>query len=120
MAVCVEVLGYRVVVSSPYPGQVKKMSLVQGISRFSYVYEGLTPFSVYRVDYIGGFAGDLVPHIVAFAGGVAELFSLHHVWTDCAPLCPTRSAPVWNPEEHSVVFCIYQYVFLVAVSFECC
>ncbi|KAH3833878.1 hypothetical protein DPMN_107194 [Dreissena polymorpha] len=68
------------------------MSLVQGISRFSYVYEGLTPFAVYSVDYIGGFAGDLVPHIVAFAGGVAELFSLHHVWTDCAPLCPTRSA----------------------------
>ena len=96
LAVCVEVLGYRVVVSSPYAGQVKKMSLVQGISRFSYVYEGLTPFAVYSVDYIGGFAGDLVPHIVAFAGGIAELFGLHHVRTDCAPLRPTRSAPVWT------------------------
>ncbi|KAH3812421.1 hypothetical protein DPMN_140852 [Dreissena polymorpha] len=80
------------------------MSLVQGISRFSYVYEGLTPFAVYSVEYIGGFAGDLVPHIVAFAGGVAELLSLHHVWTDCAPLYPTRSAPVGNSEKHPVVF----------------
>ncbi|KAH3777458.1 hypothetical protein DPMN_178905 [Dreissena polymorpha] len=96
------------------------MSLVQGISRFSYAYEGLTPFAVYSVDYISGFTGDLVPHILAFAGGVAELFSLHHVWTDCAPLCPTRSAPVGNSEKHSVVFFMNQYVLKVAVSSECC
>ena len=118
MAVCVEVLGYRVVVSSPYAGQVKKMSLVQGISRFSYVYEGLTPFAVYSVDYIGGFAGDLVPHIVAFAGGIA--FRPPSCTTYCAPLGPTRFAPVWNPEKHSVVFFMNQYVFQVAVSSECC
>ncbi|KAH3704289.1 hypothetical protein DPMN_079345 [Dreissena polymorpha] len=92
------------------------MSLVQGISRFSYVYEGLTPFSVYSVYYIGGFAGDLVPHIEAFADGVAELFSLHHAWTDCAPLCPTRSAPVGNSEKHPVVLFMNQYVLKVAVS----
>ncbi|KAH3750987.1 hypothetical protein DPMN_185527 [Dreissena polymorpha] len=96
------------------------MSLVQGISRFLYVYKGLTSFAVYSLDYIGGFAGDLVPHIVAFAGGIAELFGLHHVRTDCAPLRPTRSAPVWNPEKHSVVFFMNQYVFQVAVSSECC
>ncbi|KAH3726555.1 hypothetical protein DPMN_052422, partial [Dreissena polymorpha] len=29
-------LGNLVIVSSPYPGQVEKMSLVQGISRFPY------------------------------------------------------------------------------------
>ncbi|KAH3696049.1 hypothetical protein DPMN_083511 [Dreissena polymorpha] len=69
------------------------------------------------VDYIGGFAGDLVPHIVGFANGIAEHFGFHHVQTDCAPLCPTMSAPVWNPEKHSVM---YQYVFQGADSSECC
>ncbi|KAH3689854.1 hypothetical protein DPMN_194626 [Dreissena polymorpha] len=48
------------------------MSLVQGLFRFPYVYKGLTSFAVYSVDYIGGFACDLVPPIVAFAGGIAE------------------------------------------------
>ncbi|KAH3789770.1 hypothetical protein DPMN_167958 [Dreissena polymorpha] len=62
------------------------MSLVQGISRFSYVYEGLTPFAVYIVDYIAGFAGDLVPHIVAFAGGVADL-SASIMYGQIAHLC---------------------------------
>ncbi|KAH3777807.1 hypothetical protein DPMN_179255 [Dreissena polymorpha] len=80
------------------------MSLVQGISRFPYVYKSLTSFAVHSVDYIGGFAGGLVPHIVCFAGGISELFGFHHVRKDCATLCPTRSAPVWNPEKHSVVF----------------
>ncbi|KAH3735942.1 hypothetical protein DPMN_042503 [Dreissena polymorpha] len=44
------------------------MSLVQGISRFSYVYDVLAAFAVHSVDYIDEFAGDLVPHIVGFAG----------------------------------------------------
>ena len=73
MAVRVKVLGNRVIVSSPYPGQVKEMSLVQGLFRFPYVYKGLTSFAVYSVDYIGGFAGDLVPHIVAFVNGLDML-----------------------------------------------
>ncbi|KAH3711522.1 hypothetical protein DPMN_071191 [Dreissena polymorpha] len=84
--VCVKVLGNRVIVSSPYPGQVKEVSLVQGISRFLYVYKSFTAFAVHRVYYIGEFSGNLVSHIVGFACGIAELFGIHHVRTDCPSL----------------------------------
>ncbi|KAH3802445.1 hypothetical protein DPMN_156122 [Dreissena polymorpha] len=42
VAVRVIVIGIRVIVPSPYPGQVKEMSLVQGISRFPYTPENAT------------------------------------------------------------------------------
>ncbi|KAH3716814.1 hypothetical protein DPMN_059543 [Dreissena polymorpha] len=82
------------------------MSLVQGISRFPYIYKGLTAFAVHSVDYIGGFAGDLIPHIAGFAGGIAELFGLHHERTDCSPLFPTRSSPVYTPTTKCTICCV--------------